>query len=366
MDEENTMIESVGGGLSRFLESPILKPVKEHAWESRLVFNCGAYRVKGVTYIIYRAMGYDKMISCWGLAVSKDGISIDRRLDKPIFVPTEEYELPTDEIYEKLPYEKGGCEDPHLLGVFNGRLYVSYTGNSGNRKVGGESQLAFTSIRLDDFISLADRGAGTEEWMKEWRKEGLAFKGYNKDGVIIPEKINDKYILIHRPYPDMRITYTDELVFPWTGGVGEVLLKAEDIGSNGCDKIGAGAQAIKTEYGWLLICHGREIVDRGGKKDSLIKSGVLMNHKYFLFTMLLDLKNPSKILYVSPPILEPEKEWEKYGWVNHVVFTCGAVPRHKDSNKVLDKDDKILIYYGGADNVIGVARASVSELIPGL
>ncbi len=363
MNEENTMIKSVRSGLSRILKNPILKPIENHEWESKLVFNCGAYR-KGLTYIIYRAIGKKDMLSRWGLATSKDGINIDNRLDNPIFIPTEEYELPTDEIYKKLPYEKGGCEDPHMLGVFNDRLYVSYTGNSGNRNVGGESQLAFASIALDEFISLADKCAGTEEWTRAWNKEGLAFKGYNKDGVLIPEKINNKYVLIHRPYPDMRITYADELKFPWTGGVGDVLLKAKDIGSKGCDKIGAGAQVIKTKYGWLIICHGKEIVDRGGKKDSLAKSGVLQNHKYFLFTMLLDLKDPSKKLYVSPPILEPEEEYEKYGWVNHVVFTCGAVPRYKDSNKVLDKSDKLIVYYGGADNVICVAGAKISELIP--
>ena len=45
-----------------------------------------------------------------------------------------------------------------------------------------------------------------------------------------------------------------------------------------------------------------------------------------------------------------------------MVFTCGAVPgTDKD---ILDDDDEILVYYGAADTSIGVARATLADLVP--
>jgi predicted GH43/DUF377 family glycosyl hydrolase len=55
----------------------------------------------------------------------------------------------------------------------------------------------------------------------------------------------------------------------------------------------------------------------------------------------------------STPILDTETGYEKYGVVNNVVFSCGAVVR----------DDTIYIYYGAADTVIGVATISLKELV---
>lgn len=372
----------VKGIVVRVSKTPILEPIEEHLWESRLVFNPGAIRINGIYYIIYRAIG-DDMISRWGLAISKDGINIDKRFDKPIFVPSEEYELPTEEIYCKLPYEKGGCEDPHVLGEIDGRIWVSYTADSGSPEIGGgESQLAFASISLEDFVSLAGRdhvvsekwgGLWKEEefhptdWMAKWEKHGLAFEGYNKDAILFPEKIGGKYILIHRPYPDIRMTSADELEFPWKGGKGKVLLTAGELSKlygKKIDKIGAGAQALKTEEGWLLICHGKEIPEEVEVPEKYWRTHKPHPpHKYFLFTILLDLNNPEKILGISPPIFEPEEDWEKFGWVDNVVFSAAAVPKNKDSGEVLNEYDEILIYYGAADEVIGVAEAKIKDLI---
>jgi predicted GH43/DUF377 family glycosyl hydrolase len=117
-------------------------------------------------------------------------------------------------------------------------------------------------------------------------------------------------------------------------------------------KIGAGAQPIKTKYGWLLITHG---VDHG--------------HVYRLGVMLLDLINPTILLYRSPNfILEPVETFEvgepSKCWVPNVVFTCGAVPR-EDNKDILNAEDEVLVYYGASDTVISVAKARIIDLIPG-
>jgi predicted GH43/DUF377 family glycosyl hydrolase len=115
-------------------------------------------------------------------------------------------------------------------------------------------------------------------------------------------------------------------------------------------KIGAGAQPIKTKYGWLLIYHG---VDN----DNIYRLG----------SMLLDLKDPTKLIYRSPNcILTPEEKCEVgekgKSWVPNVVFACGAVS--KVEKEILDAEDEILVYYGAADTVICVATAKVAELVP--
>jgi predicted GH43/DUF377 family glycosyl hydrolase len=115
-------------------------------------------------------------------------------------------------------------------------------------------------------------------------------------------------------------------------------------------KIGAGAQPLKTRYGWLHIYHG-----------------VDYSFRYSLGVFVTALHDPSRLIYRSPnPILEPEASYEVgvsgNSWVPNVVFTCGAVPT--EDKEILDDDDEILVYYGGADTVIGVASAKLADLIP--
>ena len=116
-------------------------------------------------------------------------------------------------------------------------------------------------------------------------------------------------------------------------------------------KIGAGTQPIKTKYGWLLITHGVDYA-----------------HVYRLGVMLLDLADPSKLIYRSPNfILEPEEESEigedGKSWVPNVVFTCGALPR-EEHKRTLDSEDELIIYYGAADTVMNIATARIGDLIP--
>jgi predicted GH43/DUF377 family glycosyl hydrolase len=45
------------GLIKRNTHNPILKPIKEHWWESKLVYNTAAIMLKGRFYLLYRAMG---------------------------------------------------------------------------------------------------------------------------------------------------------------------------------------------------------------------------------------------------------------------------------------------------------------------
>ena len=78
------------------------------------------------------------------------------------------------------------------------------------------------------------------------------------------------------------------------------------------------------------------------------------DHHYHLRAALLDIKDPTKVIArTHDPILEPEMQYEYEGLVSHVVFSCGTVV----------KNDLLFIYYGGADKVIGVATAKLSDIL---
>jgi predicted GH43/DUF377 family glycosyl hydrolase len=57
------------------------------------------------------------------------------------------------------------------------------------------------------------------------------------------------------------------------------------------------------------------------------------------------------------PIFEPEEPWEREGFVPNVVFSNGWV---------LMPDNTVLMYYGGADTAIGVAKATIGDLLAAL
>ena len=77
----------------------------------------------------------------------------------------------------------------------------------------------------------------------------------------------------------------------------------------------------------------------------------------FLFSLLLDLNDPTKVLARSEdPIMVPTEDYEKYGFYGNVVFTNGH----------LVDGDKITMYYGASDEVICGAEFSINEILASL
>jgi len=292
--------------MKRFQHNPILTPLQEHAWESRAVFNAAALYTNSRVHIVYRAIGNDG-VSRLGYASSPDGYHIDERLSSPIFKPAR-------------PAEKFGCEDPRIT-LLDDQYMMCYTAYGS--RVLGTHQVALTSIKAKDFLS--------KQW--NWNERLLPFFGIrNKDAAIFPRKIKGKYVLLHRINPDICVAYSDDLK-KWCNIRTIVRSRYRKWDSW---KVGIAGPPIEINEGWLLIYHG-----------------VNFEKTYSLGLVILDKKNPEKVIYRSQkPILQPVEEYERYGLVRNVVFSCGAVMI----------DDKLLIYYGGADTVLCVATYDLDEL----
>lgn len=295
--------------MRRSQDNPILQPIATNPWESKEVFNAAAIRVGKRVHLLYRAMGNDG-ISRIGYAASSDGYKIDERSPIPVFEPNN-------------VAENCGCEDPRLT-LLDNRIVMAYTALT---EIDHEQifQISLTSISVDDFLS--------KQW--KWNERLLPFRGVrNKDAVIFPKKIGGKYVMFHRLERDMCVAYSDDLK-RWYDI--RALMRPRTK-SWDCWKIGAAGPPIELNEGWLVIYHG-----------------VDFEKVYSLGTILLDRDNPETILYRSEaPILTPVTDYERFGKVPNVVFSCGNVLIN----------DEVLVYYGGADSVTCVATYELNELMP--
>lgn len=116
-------------------------------------------------------------------------------------------------------------------------------------------------------------------------------------------------------------------------------------------KIGGGAPPMMTDQGWLLVYHGvqEEPKNEQGNRPLCYSAGI----------MLLDPQHPHQVRYRSPePVLTPELPEEKIGIVGNVVFPTGL-----DQRNDLDDPNRFDVYYGMADDRIGVARLDLPQLL---
>ncbi len=309
--------------LERFPRNPVLEPEPKHSWESKAVFNPGALYEDGKVHLVYRAMSEDDT-SVLGYAASSDGFTFDERLDKPIYMPRRDF-------------EKKGCEDPRLTKL-DDTLYMCYTAFDGK----SEPRIALTSIAISDFLA--------KRW--EWARPVLIspLGVGDKDAAIFPRKIGDKYAVLHRVGTSIWLDFVDSLSLEEGKCIFEegVCIKGTVIMSPRqekppAEKIGIAAPPIETESGWLLLYH---IVSKKYDKPY-----------YSVSAALLDIDDPTRVIARrKAPLLEPEMPYEKEGQVANVAFPCGAV--------VIN--NRLFVYYGGADKVIAVATVTLSELLEGL
>jgi predicted GH43/DUF377 family glycosyl hydrolase len=199
-------------------------------------------------------------------------------------------------------------------------------------------RVAFTSITVKNFLN--------KKWL--WKKPVLISPPgiSDKNTCIFPKKIKGKYLFLHRVGIGICINIVSDLNFgknKWLEHDATLFGPRRDMWDN--HKIGITGPPIETKDGWLLIYHG--VSNPGGLNPPA--GGI-----YKLGAALLDLEDPSLVIARTDyPILEPEMPYEKKGVRRDVVFSCGVV--------VIKNN--LLVYYGGADKVIGVATINLHEML---
>lgn len=224
---------------------------------------------------------------------------------------------PKPALFPDRPSETYGIEDPRITEI-DGTYYIQYKCVSPEGICSG---LATTK----DFVT--------------FEKKGIIFCPENLDVCIFPERVNGRYVALHRPVPrffgapNMWVAYSPDLI-SWGDHHFLMGVQADSWDSG---RIGGGAIPIKTKHGWLEIYHGATPDDH-----------------YCLGAVLLDLDEPHKIIARGrEPIVVPEAPYETTGFVPNVVFTCGA----------LAEGDRVSIYYGAADTVMAGLDMSIGEIL---
>ncbi|MFW9928535.1 MAG: glycosylase [Candidatus Thorarchaeota archaeon] len=247
------------------------------------------------------------------LGWSKDGLKWQIREDKIIWHDTQGNN-----------YQPTYAYDPRLIKIEN-KFYI---------------------IWCTEFGGFPTIGVGVTTDFQTFTRLDNAFLPFNRNGVLFPRKIKDKYMMLsrpsdngHTPFGDIFISESFDLIH-W--GKHRKVMSKGGYGWWQSLKIGGGPPPIETSEGWLMLYHGVNLTCNG--------------YVYSIGGAILDIDQPSKVLYRSGNyLLTPEKNYETNGFVPNVVFPCATL---------YDKDSgHIAIYYGAADTYLGIAFTYINELI---
>ena len=275
--------------------------------------------------------------------------------------------------YERRPDGGGGCEDPRVTYLEPLKRYVMM-------------YAAFSAIGPRIAVAIS-------EDLLHWTRLGLAtFAPYegidfvhvdNKDASLFPVTIPNhagkmQLAIIHRPLfpgtrPEETVTQPTERIVdrahesmwisyspmapgqlepPQLGLFNSHHRLASPVAPWEALKIGGGTPPVLTRHGWLIVYHG---VSQDSGAD-----GAARELRYSAGVMVLSSAHPRTLRYRSPgPVLTPELPQERHGTIANVVFPTG-IDRRDD----LGQPDRFDVYYGMADNRIGVARLDLPEHLP--
>lgn len=254
-------------------------------------------------------------------------------------------------------------EDPRVTRL-DDRYYMSYTAYDGVNALGAyavsddlqhfeKKGLMVPSIAYEEFSHLAEsKGHINEKYLRynELRhiheSQGRKMLIWDKNVVFFPRRINGKINFLHRIQPDIQLVEVSELeeLTPefWQQYLlhfNESIVLAPRF-THEVSYIGSGCPPLETPAGWLLIYHGVHDTVNG--------------YVYAACAALLDIDQPKREISRLPyALFKPDMEWELKGEVNNVCFPTGCV----------EKDGRLYIYYGAADERIACASVDLSLLL---
>ena len=327
----------------------------EHSFEGQAVLNPGSVTVDGITHMFYRAVQEGNHSSV-GYCTLADG-KVTYRSTEPILRP-------------EFDWENHGIEDPrvsYIEGVYY-MVYIAYDGLNARIAYATATELPYFTKQgvisppmlyhevaklckereHHSVVSFFDRYFVP---LYEEQPELKDILVYEKDALLFPRKINGKFALVHRIFPNVQVIYFDNFaqlksIEFWAKNLYELeahtILQPEYWFES--RHIGAGAAPIETEAGWLFLYHAVEENEDGERT-------------YHAAAALLALDDPTEVIgRLDYPLFSPGADFEKQGDVNNVVFPTTASVA----------DDCLTIYYGAADSCIAQRTFSLSGVLKDL
>ena len=328
--------------LKRYEGNPILHPNPANEWESLAVFNPAAWydEDKKQVSLLYRAAESGPEYKCYfGLAVSNDGYEFERVSKKPVFSPSID------------GFDASTVQDPRMVKIGQ-YYYITYACRFfpfGQFWMPKEQQYK-PPVCPQDFPRILRNNATSTGLLltkdfKSFIRAGRITDPVldDRDVILFPEKVSGKHVMMHRPLEWIGGKYSTEFPAVWISMADDLLgfRKSQLLVKQKYDwesgKIGINTPPIKTKHGWLTIYHA-----------------VGADKYYRLGALLLDLKDPAKVLHRTTDwIMQPEEEYEIDGYYKGCVFPCG---------KVLI-GDILFVYYGAADKYVALATCNLEELL---
>ncbi len=343
-------------------EAPIIQPT-DNWWESGVTFNSAAVYLErspindpiirklliqedlsspelndGVVALHYRARpqtdaGYRWNRSFIGLAVFTPDLHMLKRWEYPVISPGES---PDDPDYL-------GVEDPRITRIGD-TFYAVYCGA--------------TAFSEDTDWTAANCLASSKDlihWQKHGVLKGNIDTGKNKDGVLFPEKIDGKFILLHRPMIEnipghrIHIAVSESLTGVWKD-CGPVMKAMEDPE---CKDSWVGAGSVPIPLGnqrYLVIYHTGNLLIDGDREYDL--DAAIFNFSNFS-ERFPETVVESRIDRIMTPQTQTEIGAPYTDSVSNVVFTCGTY----------EYQGYITLIYGGGDTFILAARVHKQTLL---
>ncbi len=292
------------GPFKDYRRNPILRPTE--GFQSEKVYNPSVWKEDGKFFMLYRAEASDGVTGRIGLAESEDGFHFTC-YKEPVLIPGEDF-------------DRGGCEDPRVVKIGE-NYYLTYVGNSLRYNV---SNICIASSK--DLIHWTKQGSVLNPRPGGWNS------GQLKAGVIVPEKINGKFVMYfmgeEKPWTTaIGIAYSDDLK-NWFEPIERPVLSTRP-GYFDSQGVEPGPTPILLEEGIFLIYNGWGV-------DCIYKpAGVLFSRE-----------DPTMILWRSDkPLLKLKRDYgAEYGEGNHCV-----------AEGLVKEGRRWFLYYGAADRFVCLA-----------
>lgn len=285
--------------------------------------------MKGQEHLFYRAIsdqrrleGKDLRMSSIGHAISKDGVTYERKgmLLRP-----------------EVSWDRFGCEDPRATQM-DGKTFLFYTAI-------GAYPFVPDHIRVGLAIFDDLNKKPTRHLITPFNAKAMA---------LFPEKINGRYAVILSANTDLPPSTIGVATFDkiedlwsrefWKNWYQNLSTHALHLQRLNTDQIEVGAPPLRVKEGWLIIyCR----IQNYGHPGTV----------FGIEAALLDADDPRKVLARSlQPLLVPQENYEMSGTVPDVVFPSGATV----------VGEELHVYYGGADTVCALATCHLPTLIKSL